>query len=518
MSEFANYYLEHFWKLLNNFWGFIVSTFGAVWKIFAEDIPDYFNDMVQAAPYFDFWGWLLLIIVTLINLTFWFFVIYKCVQLIRRYIVFRGRNVDKDKLIEEIARAKQQIAELTKEKNRLFELKAGLYPGDSGVATYPASGEVISGEVVANSADKLAIPSRFTKLIAIDQTYALGKYYADMGESKPTLSEIILRFKNYSASRLHLYYEEHTVRCFIAGMAASKVLILEGISGTGKTSLPYAFGHFFNNPVSIVSVQPSWRDRADLVGYLNEFSKQYNETDFLAAVYNADYRDDPCFIVLDEMNLARIEYYFAEFLSVMEMPDYSEWLIDVVPRIQENDPKLLKDGKILVPQNLWFIGTANQDDSTFTVTDKVYDRTITLDLNKRADYFDAPLTDSLDISVDYLQMLFDKAIEENQISDRCRDNIQFLDSFLAEKFKITFGNRIKRQIDRFVPVYVACGGSEIEAVDFLIMSKILRKLTSLNLTFLTKELNELIALLDKKFGKNTMPRCIEYIKYLLRTV
>ena len=67
-------------------------------------------------------------------------------------------------------------------------------------------------------------------------------------------------------------------------------------------------------------VQPSWRDRAEMIGYLNEFTK-FNETDFLKAIYEATYRTDINFIVLDEMNLARIEYYFADFLSVLEMPN-----------------------------------------------------------------------------------------------------------------------------------------------------------------------------------------------------
>jgi 5-methylcytosine-specific restriction endonuclease McrBC GTP-binding regulatory subunit McrB len=68
------------------------------------------------------------------------------------------------------------------------------------------------------------------------------------------------------------------------------------------------------------------------------------------------------------MNLARIEYYFAEFLSIMEMPDLSEWKIDLVPDIWDSDPKMIINGKINIPQNVWFIGTANKDDSTFTIT------------------------------------------------------------------------------------------------------------------------------------------------------
>ncbi|MEG2159290.1 MAG: hypothetical protein RRY18_05355, partial [Clostridia bacterium] len=87
--------------------------------------------------------------------------------------------------------------------------------------------------------------------------------------------------------------------------------------------------------------------------------------------------------------------------------------------------------------------------------------------------------------------------------------------FISEKFKISFGNRISRQIDKFVPTYVACGGKETEAIDFLLQSKILRKFKALNLAYLKKELNDLTALIDKVFGKGNCPMSQEFIKTLL---
>ena len=80
------------------------------------------------------------------------------------------------------------------------------------------------------------------------------------------------------------------------------------------------------------------------------------------------------------MNLARIEYYFAEMLSVLEMPSQDEWVLDLVPTAWPGDPKHLFDGKIRVPNSIWFVGTANNDDSTFTITDKVYDRAMSIEL------------------------------------------------------------------------------------------------------------------------------------------
>ena len=216
------------------------------------------------------------------------------------------------------------------------------------------------------------------------------------------------------------------------------------------------------------------------------------------------------------MNLARIEYYFAEFLSIMEMPDKDEWKIDIVPDKQPGDPKHFEEGKILIPQNVWFIGTANRDDSTFTITDKVYDRAITLEMNTRADYIDAPYTESINMSYDYLEHLFQEGIKQNPVDAKMIDKIQKLDAFITRAFKITFGNRILKQIFTFVPVYVAAGGTDVEGIDYFLAYKILRKFESLNLSFLHDELNQLLVLLDKLFGKGSCVECIEYIQTLIK--
>jgi 5-methylcytosine-specific restriction endonuclease McrBC GTP-binding regulatory subunit McrB len=217
------------------------------------------------------------------------------------------------------------------------------------------------------------------------------------------------------------------------------------------------------------------------------------------------------------MNLARIEYYFAEFLSVMEMPDKSEWKIDLVPA-QDEDPKLLINGKLLINQNLYFVGTANKDDSTYTITDKVYDRALPIVINNKADYIDAPYTDSVNLTFEYLDEQFKKAQSEKGISNSTMENFKKVDLFIQEKFKIAFGNRIMKQISLFVPVYMACGFTELDGLDYMLANKILRKFESLNLTFLQQELKELIELLDKLFGKNSFKVSIAYIHDLEKMI
>ena len=507
MAEFAEYYVNFLWTWLQNVWYFISNFFLLFYKLFIGDAIDYCKNLGAHVGTFDVWGWICLILVSAANIAFLFFIMYRLFQLLRRYIFFRAKEVDKDRLMEEVARLKEQADQLVKEKSKIFALKLGMNADGDSEAPSEAS--------VGEEEEKDKSNNRFTKLINLDEKYERNPNVVYMtDEDMLTLPQIVNRFVNFAASQLKLYYTEDTIRIFFAGLATSKVIILEGISGTGKTSLPYAMGKFFNNGTSIISVQPSWRDRSELIGYFNEFTKKFNETDFLASLYEVSLREDPNFIVLDEMNLARIEYYFADFLSIMEMPDVAEWNIDLIAAPRDDDPKNVVYGKFLVPQNVWFVGTANNDDSTFTITDKVYDRAVTMELNNKADYFDAPLTESYNCSYSYLDSLFERAHNEYKISDETFALIKEFDNFIREKFKVSFGNRIMKQLKLFVPVYIACGGTELGGVDFIITSKILRKFNSLNLPFLHKELGELVDFFNKKFGENSMPYCLDYVKEL----
>jgi 5-methylcytosine-specific restriction endonuclease McrBC GTP-binding regulatory subunit McrB len=294
-------------------------------------------------------------------------------------------------------------------------------------------------------------------------------------------------------------------------------VLLQGISGTGKTSLPYAMGKFFMNDSTIVSVQPSWRDRAELFGYFNEFSKRFNETEVLRRIYESAYNDDVNVMILDEMNIARVEYYFAEMLSIMEMPDPNEWKIELVPSAWDNDPKKLSDGKLLIPQNVWYVGTANNDDSTFAVSDKVYDRAFTINIDSKANPFPAPDTEPMQVSYSYVNSLYEKAVEENPLDKKYLDMIEQLDTFVIKKFRIAFGNRIIKQLKVFAPVYVACGGNVLEAIDHILATKVFRKFESLNLSLIRDEIKGLINYLNTLFGKNKMESSIEFLERLQRT-
>lgn len=351
---------------------------------------------------------------------------------------------------------------------------------------------------------------RFPKLSYVDAKYV--DYERPDYDDTITLERFTEGFRRFAASQMSLYYSHEVVRRFVAGLAASKLLILEGISGTGKTSLPYAFSRYLDNPATIVSVQPSFRDRTELIGYFNEFSKRFNETEFLRALYEANYREDLSLIVLDEMNLARIEYYFAEMLSVLELPSKDEWVLDLVPTAWPGDPDKLENGKIHVPDTVWFVGTANNDDSTFTITDKVYDRAIPIEINDRAEEFDCELQPRCSVTCAHLEALFAAARDEHPISDATLTKMLKLNSYLQTRFKLAFGNRIMKQMYDFIPVYVACGGTEIDGLDYIVARKVFKKFESMNVAFVRDEIKGLIAYLEKTFGKTNMQDSRSYLE------
>ena len=509
MSGFARYYVNFLGDLWGNIKEWFLAHISIIVKLFKGDWFDnngYFSKLGDAIGSWSALDYIAFILVLIIDVGFIALLCVLIYQVFKRYVKFVKREVDKDSLIEEVSLLNQKVVELIDEKNKILAMRVSQIGGGSqGVVDYEGQGGKKKGDN----------ESRFSKLIQVDQFAAENPKITVMNQSDMLdMADLVDRFINYAASQLHLYYTRDIIARFFSGMATTKLMILEGISGTGKTSLPYAMGKFFQNDTSIISVQPSWRDRAELLGYLNEFTKRFNETDFLKSVYAASYSDTINITVLDEMNLARVEYYFAEFLSVMEMPDANEWKIDIVPVSEPRDPKNLINGKILIPQNIWFVGTANKDDSTFTITDKVYDRATPIAINKKAEYIDAPYTDNISMTYEYLDDMFKRIQSGFNLSEMADRAFKELDEFIQEKFKIAFGNRIMKQIKLFVPVYMACGFTEFEGLDYMLAYKILRKFEMLNLAFLKTELDELTLMLDRLFGKEEFKVSKEFIQDL----
>jgi hypothetical protein len=205
-------------------------------------------------------------------------------------------------------------------------------------------------------------------------------------------------------------------------------------------------------------------------------------------------------------------------LSILEMPRSEEWKVDIVTAVWDNDPCLIEGGNVQITDNIWFVGTINNDDSTFAVADKVYDRAIPIDLDSRAEPFACESVDPIYVSTDHLNALFDEAKRTYVLSKEMEDKLETLNTYLIKNFRLAFGNRIMKQIRDYVPCFIGCGGTEIQAIDFIVAKKVLRKFESLSLGFMKDELTKFSTYLDKLFGKNTMVICKEYIEQLKKNM
>lgn len=336
----------------------------------------------------------------------------------------------------------------------------------------------------------------------------------------PTLQSLVRFVVNYARdSRLHLFYSYEDIATFIAGLGSSRLSILQGMSGTGKTSLPKIFMEAIMGNCEIVEVESSWRDKNELLGYYNEFSKNYTPKKFTQALYKAKLNDNiMTFIVLDEMNLSRIEYYFSDFLSLMENEEDKRMIKLLNVKIfndYDNEHHsylgLSEDHTLKIPHNVYFIGTANKDESTFEISDKVYDRAMTMNFNTRAktQQVYAEEMKAKFVSYEQFETLINEAKQNYEFSIDDNPIVKEVEQILLP-YNISFGNRIARQIESFVKVYCSCfenpKANESSALEIILLSKVVAKLENKSID--NKE--ELVA----TFERLKLFRCSKFIAKL----
>lgn len=533
---------------MDNFFRYFYQDIGRVFRAFLEIFTSFFNflnyllnfpmrmEIIKAyESEFGTMDWVMLLVANLLLIGLCILIVILLIRLFRKVFRFRVSVKEYDNMAKQVRNLQRDLLRANYEKDKLLAMKVAEVGGDASHlqnALDEDKPEGEDGEEEKEEANAEFIPnsnrntfnspcvdpadSRFYRLTSVDNYYKT-EYQLPAYDNGITLEELCKRFRCYAASELKLYYDLDMMRYFIASLGTTRLIILQGISGTGKTSLPYAFGKFVQKDTTVVSVQPSWRERTELYGYFNEFTKRYSETEFLRAIYEGNFYRDPHLVILDEMNIARVEYYFAEMLSILEMPRQEEWKVDVVSAVWDNDPCLIEGGRVQITNNIWFVGTINNDDSTFAVADKVYDRAIPIDLDSRAEPFECEHVPPMFISTDHLNALFAQAKKDFPMSRENLDKLELLDAYLRKSFRLAFGNRVMKQIQDYVPCFVGCGGTELQAIDFIVAKKVLRKLESLSLGFMKDDLTKFSSYLDKLFGKNALVICKQYIDYLKKT-
>ena len=211
-------------------------------------------------------------------------------------------------------------------------------------------------------------------------------------------------YRNIKSKGFIFSYED--LSNFYLSLKTKPFLILAGISGTGKSKLVKIIcrscrGYDLNNQYSIISVKPDWNDSTELFGYknINDEFIPGQLTRIIQEASKPENLNKPYFVCLDEMNLARVEYYLSEYLSIIESRYFDEnnqLLTDrIFPKgyLPEDNPY----ANLRIPENLYIIGTVNMDDTTFAFSRKVLDRVNTIEFSDvRLDILDFDLEDNIE--------------------------------------------------------------------------------------------------------------------------
>lgn len=273
---------------------------------------------------------------------------------------------------------------------------------------------------------------------------------------------------------LHGHYTDGILRQFHAGLnylEDKHFVILAGVSGTGKTSLVKRYAYAVHGVDSLESddplffncaVRPDWTDPSGLTGHFDVFKDQYSVPPFLKAVLTAnDYPDSPVFICLDEMNIARVEYYFSDALSAMETGDRLAIHPNAAPAHTSLGFSI--EGRIPWPQNLFIVGTINIDETTHPLSHKVLDRAVLIDMS--------------DVE---LGTLFDTLAQDGTLTwsvSRCREILSSAQAILSEH-GVPFGYRLAAEFIRYHAFWAS--GQDVPrsnaAIDDQFVQKVLAKL------------------------------------------
>lgn len=239
---------------------------------------------------------------------------------------------------------------------------------------------------------------------AIDEKVEEIEMSEETEERPDREDEFLNRFSALASSKGLLYAEKDLINFHIS-VKSSRLTILSGMSGTGKSRLVRLYGEALGLPddrIAVVPVRPSWMDDGDILGYADMKNMIYRpaDTGLAELLLDAERHPEEMYIVcFDEMNLARAEHYFAQFISVLEKEED--------PVIRLYNPSLqgrLYNGdaypaEISIGRNVIFTGTVNVDESTYRFSDKILDRAnmITLHQERFSDWLTAEKAEPPDL-------------------------------------------------------------------------------------------------------------------------
>ncbi|MEB3883241.1 AAA family ATPase [Lyngbya sp. CCY1209] len=289
----------------------------------------------------------------------------------------------------------------------------------------------------------------------------------------------------------------------------SALVVLAGISGTGKSELPQRYADFIGAQRLTLAVQPRWDSPQDLQGFYNYIEKKFKPTDLMRGLYQYNHdeqmRNRIVIVLLDEMNLARVEYYFSDFLSKLESRRSGDTYLEIdlgsLPLREE-------ERRLKIPEQFLFVGTMNEDETTQTLSDKVLDRANVLTFGKpenlrlREENQNGSGGNRRPIYLDYRQ--FKTWTKNPQVDSPVVQKVkEYLDKAndVMEKIGHPFAHRVYQAITKYVVNYP--GVTQVASPEFRhaladqFGQKLLPKLRGLMVDDYHEELEEMKQLIDE---------------------
>ena len=330
-----------------------------------------------------------------------------------------------------------------------------------------------------------------------EETIEIKNY--DMSYPNSMTEKSLIEHVHDSILRHGFTFSPQQIINYYLSLKTKPFVILTGISGTGKTKITELFAEAVctdsEKQYLLLPVRPDWNDDKYLLGYYNPLTKLYQSTQFLNFIIKASNDlGNPYFVCLDEMNLARVEYYFSTFLSALESKSKMISLHSSDNEVKTEDGKEIPS-RIPIPNNLFFTGTVNMDETTYRFSPKVLDRANTIEFNDidllqlREDETSTPTNSDLPAS--FNKYFLNDEVRMNGITsdayskwetENWGELVGILDTInkeALEEHNLHFGYRIRDEIMRylyFAQELYSDGFTENTAIDFQIKQKVLPKI------------------------------------------
>lgn len=399
-----------------------------------------------------------------------------------------------DKINKEIENKKSLMEELN-------QLKASRNNMEKIVSELETTAAGLQGQVKAK---KVALND-----IWKDLDRPMFNYNPSRNKSEIEEKEKLKEFKD-NLEKYNIKFPERTINAFHTGLKAadsSPIVVLSGISGTGKSLLPKLYANFMGMNFTAMAVQPRWDSPQDMLGFYNYMQQRYKATELSRILWQFDYyNNENCqnhyksvndlpmnIVLLDEMNIARVEYYFSDMLSKLEL----RRTINSEKDKQRKDAEIeiecgaLEDSKfarkLFINSNTLFVGTMNEDETTQVLSDKVLDRSNVIRFGKPEDLQAKANTQGFTNSCDLksplsLNQWKNDWCKQSSLNDteknKLKDTIEAINIQL-EKVNRPFGHRVWNSIENYMNLYPKGHESYKNALSDQIEMKILTKLNGL---------------------------------------